>query len=303
MELRVYRLACSELSVAGLKKPLHACLQVDILIPALKKWLTMSKTVLKSSLRLLLAYSLWACAFANNPWIETTTDLKIFAFTNYKESGPLRSLEAQAVAGGFTFEHLYLPLHHYHHGHKLKVMRMMSCNMDQGDLVVFLDAADVYIAGNASHVRQQLDSIAAASNDSRFALSNAEKGCWPDGSLAGEYPATLSPWKYLNAGAVVAPAGLLCDLLHQVSLLEDTTDDQGFWTDMYLHNNAHGKLELDHGCGIFQSTYNFDETELLETKAGWVNTVTGSLPVFFHGNAGGSGLNFVLSLASHVDHS
>lgn len=87
-------------------------------------------------------------------------------------------------------------------------------------------------------------------------LFSAEGYCWPDRSLASQYPPVSRGKRYLNSGSFVGYATDLFAILNTASI-EDQADDQLFYTTVYLNDElrARHKIKLDHKSDIFQNLF------------------------------------------------
>lgn len=87
-------------------------------------------------------------------------------------------------------------------------------------------------------------------------LFSAERYCWPDKSLAAQYPPVSRGKRYLNSGSFIGYASDLYAIL-DTALVKDEDDDQLFFTNAYLHDElrTRHKIKLDHKSEIFQNLY------------------------------------------------
>jgi procollagen-lysine,2-oxoglutarate 5-dioxygenase len=85
-------------------------------------------------------------------------------------------------------------------------------------------------------------------------LFSAEEFCWPDKSLASSYPEVKRGMRYLNSGGFIGYASDIIGILNTKSI-EDTDDDQLFYTKIYLDPELRNKykIQLDHKSEIFQN--------------------------------------------------
>lgn len=114
-------------------------------------------------------------------------------------------------------------------------------------------------------------------------LLATERGCWPDGDRAVNYPPCSHPWKFAHSQFVLD--------LKRVELLdcdgiEDWADDQRHLTDVYFKGNP--EVQLDYRSDYVQSVAfcnpNFLDWFAIEGNR-VRNRTTGSLPLFCHGNS------------------
>ena len=251
------------------------------------------------SLCLTLSTLLMLLVRPSKGFIQNDTEIVIFMVSNFEDDRLAVAKEA-ALQRGFKFEHIRLSTRTYRHGYKLKALQYASCEMAPNDIFVFLDARDVLIAGQASVLRQKLADIAAKSKSNQFLLFNAEKECFPYPELSGKFPESISPWKYLNSGGIVGVAGSMCKILREANI-QDEHDimDQAWWMEYFLRKAYDPLLMLDYSCVVFQTLHFYKEGELVKTDLGFLNPITGSMPIFVHGN--GYGKELVGKLALEYD--
>ena len=87
-------------------------------------------------------------------------------------------------------------------------------------------------------------------------LFSAEGECWPDKSLASEYPVVSRGKRFLNSGGFIGYASDVYSIMAN-SEIEDDYDDQFFYTKIYLDSDLRvkHKIKLDHKSEIFQNLY------------------------------------------------
>lgn len=87
-------------------------------------------------------------------------------------------------------------------------------------------------------------------------LFSAEAYCWPDKSLATQYPPVSRGKRYLNSGGFIGYATDVYKIL-ETAVIKDEDDDQLFYTTVYLQDELRlrHKIKLDHKSEIFQNLY------------------------------------------------
>lgn len=87
-------------------------------------------------------------------------------------------------------------------------------------------------------------------------LFGAEKGCWPDRTLAAKYPPVSRGYPYLNSGGFMGYATDIYELLSSAEI-SDKEDDQLYYTKFYLDSKLREKhsIKLDHRSEIFQNLF------------------------------------------------
>lgn len=86
-------------------------------------------------------------------------------------------------------------------------------------------------------------------------LFSSESSCWPDASLVEKYPKSTGN-RYLNSGIFMGYANDIYKML-TVETIDDTGDDQLFYTKVYINKDVREKLniKLDHQSEVFQNLY------------------------------------------------
>lgn len=155
----------------------------------------------------------------------------------------------------------------------IEVYEYFRQNEDVNELI-FVDAYDVLFLANAKEIESKI-------KDRTKILVSVEKGCWPDSSLASQYPETKSEWKYINSGTYYAPRELYMRMIEN-NPPQYTDDDQLYLTNEFLNNPD--AFVLDYDCEVFQC-HSFVAEDDYEYKEGRVfNLKTNSIPCIIHFN-------------------
>lgn len=126
---------------------------------------------------------------------------------------------------------------------------------------------------------------------------NAEKNCFPDGSLAAKHPDTPSPYKYLNSGFGIGETEGFLDALEDMKADEIPDDHVGAdgrkvepcCQDYWMRSLLFGEvvpMALDTGAEACNALCGVASEELDFTGERILNKVTGSAPMAFHFNGG-----------------
>ncbi|XP_025161345.1 procollagen-lysine,2-oxoglutarate 5-dioxygenase 3 isoform X1 [Harpegnathos saltator] len=169
-------------------------------------------------------------------------------------------------------------------GYKVNLLRkaLEDYRDDENKIVLFTDSYDViFLGGLSAIVERFLDTGARI-------LFSAEGYCWPDKSLASQYPAVSRGKRYLNSGSFIGYATDLLAILDTVSI-EDEDDDQLLYTNVYLNDElrARHRIKLDHKSDIFQNLFGAVADVELRFKgeeAYLQNIVYNTVPLVLHGN-------------------
>jgi len=168
-------------------------------------------------------------------------------------------------------------------GFKVNLLKRFieSCENDH-EMILFTDSFDAII----KNLNFRIDPFVV--------LFSAEVYCWPDSSLAKEYPQTLTPFRFLNSGGFLGSVGLLREIL-KFGDISDAEDDQLFYTRAFLSQRYN--IQLDTQCNVFQ-TFNGAQRYIRLAGDRVYNAVTGTYPLVLHGN--GSDKNFFNRVCDHV---
>ncbi|KAJ8973614.1 hypothetical protein NQ317_003244 [Molorchus minor] len=159
---------------------------------------------------------------------------------------------------------------------------------DKDKIVLFTDGYDVIFVDGLKEIIQRFQKTNAR------VLFGAESYCWPDPELAPKYPEIKEGKRFLNSGMYIGHITEIIDLLER-DTIEDTADDQLFFTKAYLDEDYRNKIQmkLDHKSEIFQNingaTMDLEifKSEVKEgaTETYYVkNLVTHTEPLILHGN-------------------
>jgi hypothetical protein len=93
-------------------------------------------------------------------------------------------------------------------------------------IVMFTDSYDVVMCATPQEILQKFRSF-----QSEIVFST-EKTCWPDESIANQYPQVDTDYKFLNSGGFVGYANKILEIIDTKISIED--DDQLFYTKVFL---------------------------------------------------------------------
>ncbi|KRZ83628.1 Procollagen-lysine,2-oxoglutarate 5-dioxygenase 3, partial [Trichinella sp. T8] len=174
-------------------------------------------------------------------------------------------------------------------GQKVRLLRdaLTEFKHDGNAIILFVDGYDVIINANAEIILERFYKSGAN------VLFSAEGFCWPDDSLAVEYPVVKSGKRYLNSGAFIGYAPDIYKIITERSLRDDD-DDQLYYTHIFLDpalREKH-KIKLDSTSAIFQNLHGaVDDVDLDFSPSGHrmrqvrlANLAYGTEPVIIHGN-------------------
>lgn len=132
------------------------------------------------------------------------------------------------------------------HRVKDELLKSFLQEEEEDEIILFTDGYDSLLLANEKEI---LDKFHQANTDLLF---SAETNCYPDPSLEGQYPATSSPYRFLNSGGFIGRAGVIRNLL----ATDETETTSAFtWSNQYQWTLRYLKqpfgMRLDTGCEIF----------------------------------------------------
>jgi hypothetical protein len=119
---------------------------------------------------------------------------------------------------------------------------------NEEEIILFTDGNDAIFLATEEEV---LTKYRKAGKELLF---SSETSCWPDTSLAGQYPDTgPSPYKFLNSGGFIGSAGTIRELMEDDSfdIGNFKKSNQYVWTKRLFRNPE--RIGLDTGCEIFHT--------------------------------------------------
>ncbi|XP_011050655.1 PREDICTED: procollagen-lysine,2-oxoglutarate 5-dioxygenase 1 isoform X1 [Acromyrmex echinatior] len=169
-------------------------------------------------------------------------------------------------------------------GYKINLLKkaLEDYQNDEKKIILFTDSYDVIFLGDLSIIVERF-----LDTDARV-LFSAEAYCWPDKSLATQYPPVSRGKRYLNSGGFIGYASDVYKIL-ETAVIKDEDDDQLFYTTVYLQDELRlrYKIKLDHKSEIFQNLYGAVADVELRFKgeeAYLQNIVYNTVPLVLHGN-------------------
>jgi hypothetical protein len=128
---------------------------------------------------------------------------------------------------------------------KDELLKDYLTKIDSEEVILFSDGNDVIFMASEE---EMLDKYYKAGKEVVF---SAEIGCWPDVSLAEQYPPVQERYKYLNSGGFIGKAGVIRKLLEDDSVggNEFRFSNQYIWAKRFF--KYPDIIGLDYGCNIF----------------------------------------------------
>lgn len=158
-------------------------------------------------------------------------------------------------------------------GMKINLLRKFLKTIHPNDVVLFTDAFDVFYADDLETIHERFLHMDAD------VVFSAESTCWPNASLADQFPESETPYKYLNSGTFIGRANTLLSIINTSDIADDD-DDQLFYQKVFLAGKYN--IKLDYESYIFQT----HEPQTAKIGNQLHNPVTEVCPCIYHGNGG-----------------
>ncbi|KAG8231866.1 hypothetical protein J437_LFUL011771 [Ladona fulva] len=148
-------------------------------------------------------------------------------------------------------------------GYKINLLlKELNKYKDQKDkIIVFTDSYDVILTSGPDKIIEQFENFGAR------LLFSAERSCWPDESLADQYPTISRGKRFLCSGGFIGYADDLYAIVSS-SPIKDSEDDQLFYTKIFLDTKLREKHKI----------------QFKGKEAYLQNTAYGTVPLVIHGN-------------------
>ena len=161
-------------------------------------------------------------------------------------------------------------------GHKINLVKEYIKNLDDSDVLVFLDGYDTFLSDSIDEI---LTRYKEWNTDIIF---SSERFCWPDELIGSELKALNSnqdtPYQYLNSGMYIGRVGRLRELFAED--IKNNQDDQLYVQKQYL-KNPKGIV-----CDVEQYIWMTHETEIIKKGNQLYNPLTSCFGCAYHGNGG-----------------
>ena len=204
-------------------------------------------------------------------------DLKVIVCADSFTTGYLPMLMAQLVEKDFNHE---LVMMEKPFAWKKKVKAWLDGLGDHHGKAAFLDAYDVLVFGSPEELYYKI---------SHPLIFSGDRVCWPAMNAAEHYPPAPTPWQYVNCGGIAGYADDLRDFLYMIYGEMTLVYPPGKFDCEQWNATKHylrGKGIIDHECRIFHCMLGDPPGTLAPVEFPdhrWMNTYTGYLPVFIHG--------------------
>lgn len=183
---------------------------------------------------------------------------------------------------------------------KLRSARAHVRRLPAEALVLFADAYDVLYAGGAEGILERWRRLNVSHERILF---QGERGCWPDWDMGPhgrrfceqQYPASPTPYRYVNSGVWMGHAAVAARLLTELVAYTPGLDDQHVTGHIFVDYND--RFVLDQNATLFQSMHGDGNNVGFTTSASdgaptLFNALTHTLPLVLHFNGGAKELLF-----------
>lgn len=216
---------------------------------------------------------------------------KFLTMSNNKHHPGLKMLETGLKKFHWTYE--VIQAKYVAYGSK-QIAFTDYIKKDRGYSHYFLcDAHDIIVLQYMDVIVNKLQNLYG--KDAPVVLFNAEKGCWPYGDWANEYPYAEGPWKYLNGGAAFVEKHRYLKMMEDHPI-QHTDNDQVNLARTFLDHRQQYGMVLDTQCSIFQSVAFEGEGDFWTGNGIVKNLIHQTLPGIIHGNGG------TIMICSHLLH-
>lgn len=173
-------------------------------------------------------------------------------------------------------------------GLKLQEVYKFINTKNDNDVIVFMDAFDVYYSGDKLTLLKRYKEM------NKPIVFGAEPSCYPDGDKAQYYPKTNSYFRFLNSGLFIGRVKELKECMNNYSHeFIDEINDQLWWTNKFLERQD--IIELDYNQHLFLNCVWLQDSELICNEG--IVTFRDKTPLIIHGN--GPSKNCIIPLLEY----
>ncbi len=161
-------------------------------------------------------------------------------------------------------------------GHKVHYLRSRLRNVNDNDIIMFVDGYDVIINDNETELINRFKQFGAD------VVFGAEPPCWPDPSIADQFPQVHTRNRFLNSGGFIGRAKVIKEMLR--SDINKSDDDQLYYQKIFLSGKFNIKLDVENY--IFQCVSQTANSLSVSDNNQVYNKETGCYSCVLHGNGG-----------------
>jgi hypothetical protein len=140
------------------------------------------------------------------------------------------------------------------HRDKDRGLQQALNELEDHEIILFTDGYDTLFLDTPQSVLSMYDEI----RNGKEIVISAEKCCYPDPQLTRYYPASKSPFSYVNSGGIIGTVAAFKDALNCLKEISEmkaneayTFSNQYLWTWFFILYPE--KITLDDSCRIFQT--------------------------------------------------
>ena len=161
-------------------------------------------------------------------------------------------------------------------GHKINLVKEYMKNLDDSDVLVFLDGYDTFLSDNLDEILYRYKEW------NTEVIFSSERFCWPDELIAPKLKALNTnqdtPFQYLNSGMYIGRVGRLKELFAED--IKNDDDDQLYVQKQYLKNPK----GID--CDVEQYIWMTSDFNVVKDGNQLYNPTTKCYGCAYHGNGG-----------------
>ena len=161
-------------------------------------------------------------------------------------------------------------------GHKVHYLRSRLRNIDDNDIVMFVDGYDVVINDTEEALITRFKQFGAD------VVFGAEPILWPDSSIADQFPEVHTRNRFLNSGGFIGRASVIKEMLR--GDIGKGDDDQLWYQQIFLSKKFNIKLDVENY--IFQCVSATANALSISPNNQVYNRETGCYSCVLHGNGG-----------------
>ena len=161
-------------------------------------------------------------------------------------------------------------------GHKVHYLRSRLRNVDDLDIVMFVDGYDVIINDIQEELINRFKQFGAD------VVFGAEPLLWPDTNIADLFPEVHTRNRYLNSGMFIGRAKVLKEMLR--TDIKKADDDQLYYQNLFLSGKWNIKLDVENY--LFQCVSATANSLSVSENNQVYNSETGCYSCVLHGNGG-----------------
>jgi len=162
-------------------------------------------------------------------------------------------------------------------GQKINFLLETLNELQDHQIVLVTDSYDVIMSANSKEIIKKYKEF------NKNIVFASESACWPDRNKANEFPKILDKRNlYLNSGGFIGDVKTIKKI---VSTVPGNSDDQRWYTTMFLSESGKKYMTLDYNCEIFQCLNDAEkELEINFSKSRIHNKINDTYPCQIHGN-------------------